>query len=137
MFIGLDTGNICNQNQPTFIEASKPEFYLANTQLTKCVSINQQSIIIQAKEGQVMNVSRILLQNSAGSNNIIATIEDIHNGNKAFIGDGPRKKQLIVSTSHEIELTLTDRETTDNHFMLHIKGNNALPLTSVIVYACY
>ena len=80
--------------------------------------------MVQAKEGQIMNVSQINLQHDLGNNNIYATIKDTGSNNKVLVGDGPIQKQLIVSSSNKLELTLTEHEATENRFMLHITGNN-------------
>ena len=123
----LDINNQYKQNQQLIIEASKTNFYLADTQLRHCLSANQEKVIIQAKEGQIMNVSQINLKHDASNNNIYATIKDVGSNQNVLIGDGPRHKQLVVSSSHELELTLTEQNVApENRFMLHIEGGTFL-----------
>ena len=70
-----------------------------------------------------MNVSQINLQHNE-NDNIYATIRDVKANKNVLIGEGPRHKQLLLSTSHELEITLTKQNgAIDNLFMLHIKGN--------------
>ena len=69
-----------------------------------------------------MNISQINLQHTISTNNIYGTIKDIAVNKRVLIGEGPRNKQLLVSTSHELELTLTAKEESSNRFMLHITG---------------
>ena len=130
MISALNIRSDCKQMQQFVIEATKPEFYLADTQLRTCATPNKGGITIQAKEGQVMNVSVINLQHSAGANSIYATLKDIGANKNVLIGDGPRHKHLVLSSSNELELTLREPdEITENQFMLHIKGR----LTDIIV----
>ena len=110
--------------QQSIVEAAKAEFYLADLQLEQYLSSNQRIIIIQAKEGQIMNVSQINLRTNARADKIYATITDKQTNKNVLIQNGPRHKQLIQTASHKLELSLTKQIKLDeNRFILHIKGN--------------
>ena len=79
-----------------------------------------------------MNVSQINLQHNVEMNDIYATIKDIGTDKKALIGDGPRYKQLMMSSSNELELVLETNQANANLFMLHISGNMLHILLSII-----
>ena len=117
---GLDTGNACNSNQLTALDVSD-DFFLSENQLSQCISHNQE-FLVQTKVGQVMNISQINLDHSGNNQSPYGSVKDVTSGKQSLIGHGPRKNQLMQSSSNEIAIILSGVESEDNRFMLHIQG---------------
>ena len=121
-FLALDISGDCKTNNPTLIVTTKPEFYITDMQLAETCLGNNKRFILRAKEGQVLNISEVNLQNSFIGDGTYGTLKDLSNNKLEIIADGPREKHLLLSSSNEVELTITDNAASNNRFMLHVSG---------------
>ena len=112
----------CKTNDPIVIDADKPDFHFTDIQLAQTCTGSNKRFIVRAKEGQVLNISEVNLRNSFMGDGTYGTIKDISNNKMKIIGDGPRGKHLLLSSSNEVELTITDNSASNNRFMLHVSG---------------
>ena len=120
-FTALETDNACKSNQQTVLDANADDFFLSENQLDQCISQNKE-LIIQAKDGQVMNISQINLDHSGNNQSPYGSVEDVKSGKQSLIGHGPRLNHLMLSTSNEIAVIVSGVGSEDNRFMLHIQG---------------
>ena len=120
-FTALETNNACQSNQQTVLDANADDFFLSENQLDQCISQNKE-LIIQAKDGQVMNISQINLDHSGNNQSPYGSVEDVKSGKQSLIGHGPRLNHLMLSTSNEITVIVSGVGSEDNRFMLHIQG---------------
>ena len=118
---GIDTVNTCEIHPQNTLDATNGDFFLSENQLSQCISETKE-LVIHAKEGQTMNVSQINLDHTDHNQDIYGTIKDVKSGKQGLIEHGPRTKRLMVSTSNEIALTLSDDSSAENRFMLHVEG---------------
>ena len=118
----MDISGECGTNNFITIVGGKSDFYLTDLQLGNQCSESSPHYILKVKEGQIMNISGIIMQPSIISGGTYGTIKDRSNNKLTIIGDGPRKKHLLSSSSNEVEIMISENANTFNRFMLHVEG---------------
>ena len=113
--------NTCTSIKQNILKANADDFFLSENKLIPCIVPNKE-LLIQAKDGQILNISQINLDHSGNNQGTYGSVKDTTNGKHVLIGHGPREKHLIVSTSNEIAVTVSNDDLEDNRFMLHFQG---------------
>ena len=101
----------------------KNDVYTSDVQLSEATETNNEALIFTAKDGQVMNISMVNLMESLATNDVYGTLKDKKTNKEVVFGSGRRFKNLIQSSSNELELKLSERIGSHNRFLLHIAGN--------------
>ena len=111
----------CNSQKTNVIEATDSKFYLSDLQLNpNCPSVNQY--ILKAKEGQILNISELNINTGNNGHSSYGTLKEKENDRRVFIGNGPRENHLLISSSNEVELTVSSNPNSFNRFILSVEG---------------
>ena len=113
--------NTCKSSEQNILNANADDFFLSENQLIQCIDPNKE-LLIQAKDGQILNISQINLDHAGSNQGTYGSVKDTTNGKQVLIGHGPRGKHLMVSTSNKIALTVSNDDLEGNRFMLHFQG---------------
>ena len=117
----MNIESTCNSQRANVIEPTDSKFYLSDLQLNpNCPSVNQH--ILKAKEGQIFNISEMNINIGDNGHSSYGTLKDKANDRRVFIGNGPRENHLLISSSNEVELTVSSNSDSFNRFLLRIEG---------------
>ena len=105
--------------QPNIIQITDSTSYLADRQLNLNCPVSSR-FVLKAKEGQIMNISEINMQTDG--HQPYGSLNDKSSIRRVMIGDGPRENHLLLSSSNEIELTVSENTNSFNRFMLKVMG---------------